>query len=111
MLLVFDTEDQDQEYDKITDEGWNSQKQLSDSVEKKMKERKRRKKRPLYLHPKLSGSPIYRHVVKWPNRIFIQHHTPNSKFTAYREISHTLSTVLAATCNGRKWRVRRLHQR
>ena len=40
----------------ITDEGWNSQKQLSDPVEKKMKERIRRKKRlqDMYLHPKLS---------------------------------------------------------
>ena len=38
----------------ITDEGWNSQKQLSDPVEKKMKEKKRRKKRLLYLHPELS---------------------------------------------------------
>ena len=35
------TEDQDKEKDKdsqITDEGWNSQKRLSDPVEKKMKE-------------------------------------------------------------------------
>ena len=39
---------------RITDEGWNSQKQLSNPVEKKMKEGKRRKKRLLYLHPKLS---------------------------------------------------------
>ena len=38
---------------RITDEGWNSQKRLSDPVEKKMKEGKRRKKRLLYLHPKL----------------------------------------------------------
>ena len=41
---------------RITDEGLNSQKQLSYLVEKKMKERKRRKKRLLYLHPKLSSS-------------------------------------------------------
>ena len=39
---------------RITDEGWNSQKRLSDPVEKKMKEGKRRKKRLLYLHLKLS---------------------------------------------------------
>ena len=39
---------------RITDEGWNSQKRLSDPVEKKMKEGKRRKKRFLYLHLKLS---------------------------------------------------------
>ena len=40
-------QDKDKEKDKdgITDEGWNSQKRLSDPVEKKMKERKRRKKR------------------------------------------------------------------
>ena len=38
------TEDQDKEKDRITDEGWNSQKRLSDPVEKKMKEGKRRKK-------------------------------------------------------------------
>ena len=45
----------------FTDEGWNSQKQLSVPVEKKMKERKRRKKRLLYLHPKLSpGLVSYR---------------------------------------------------
>ena len=37
---------------RITDEGWNSQKRLSDPVEKKMKEGKRRKKRLLYLHLK-----------------------------------------------------------
>ena len=43
---------------RITDEGWNSQKQLSDPVEKKMKERKRRKKRLLYLHPKLSSGLV-----------------------------------------------------
>ena len=30
---------------RITDEGWNSQKQLSGPAKKKMKERKRRKKR------------------------------------------------------------------
>ena len=30
---------------RITDEGWNSQKQLSDPVEKKMKEGKRREKK------------------------------------------------------------------
>ena len=49
------TEDQDKEKTKtprITDEGWNSQKRLSDPVEKKMKEGKRRKKRLLYPHPK-----------------------------------------------------------
>ena len=41
------TEDQEKEKDKdITDEGWNSQKQLSSPVEQK--------KRHLYLHPKLS---------------------------------------------------------
>ena len=48
------TEDQDKEKTKtprITDEGWNSQKQLSDPVEKK-KEGTRRKKRLLYPHPK-----------------------------------------------------------
>ena len=50
---------------RITDEGWNSQKRLSDPVEKKLKERKRRKKRLLYLHPKLSSGlvpymPFYR---------------------------------------------------
>ena len=39
---------------RITDEGWNSQKRLSDPVEKKMKEGKRRKKGLLYLHLKLS---------------------------------------------------------
>ena len=48
---------------RITDEGWNSQKRLSDPVEKmkegkrrekKGKEGKRRKKRLLYLHLKLS---------------------------------------------------------
>ena len=33
---------------RITDEEWNSQKRLSDPVEKKMKEGKRRKKRLLY---------------------------------------------------------------
>ena len=38
---------------RITDEGWNSQKWLSDPVEKKMKEGKRRKKRLLYLHPEV----------------------------------------------------------
>ena len=38
---------------RITDEGWNSQKRLSDPVEK-MKEGKRRKKRLLHLHLKLS---------------------------------------------------------
>ena len=43
---------------RITDEGWNSQKQLSDPVEKKMKEGKRRKKRLLYLHPKLSSGLV-----------------------------------------------------
>ena len=36
-------------FPKVTDEGWNSQKQLSDPVEKK---RKRRRKL-LYPHPKL----------------------------------------------------------
>ena len=39
---------------RITDEGWNSQKQLPDPVDKKMKKEKRRKKRLLYLHSKLS---------------------------------------------------------
>ena len=44
---------------RITDEGWNSQKRLSDPVEKKMKEGKRRKKkRLLYLHPKLSSGLV-----------------------------------------------------
>ena len=43
---------------RITDEGWNSQKRLSDPVEKKMKEGKRRKKRLLYLHPKLSSDLV-----------------------------------------------------
>ena len=44
---------------RITDEGWNSQKQLSDPVEKKMKERKRRKKDfCIYLHPKLSSGLV-----------------------------------------------------
>ena len=43
---------------RITDEGWNSQKQLSDLVEKKMKEGKRRKKRLLYLHSKLSSGLV-----------------------------------------------------
>ena len=43
---------------RITDEGWNSQKQLSDPVEKKMKEGKRRKKRLLYPHPKLSSGLV-----------------------------------------------------
>ena len=55
------TEDQDKEKTKtprITDEGWNSQKQLSDPVEKKMKEGKRRKKRLLYPHPKLSSGLV-----------------------------------------------------
>ena len=55
------TEDQDKEKEKtprITDEGWNSQKLLSDPVEKKMKEGKRRKKRLLYLHPKLSSGLV-----------------------------------------------------
>ena len=42
---------------RITDEGWNSQKWLSDPVEK-MKEGKRRKKRLLYLHPKLSSGLV-----------------------------------------------------
>ena len=41
-----------------TDEGWNSQKRLSDPVEKKMKEGKRRKKKLLYLHPKLSSGLV-----------------------------------------------------
>ena len=53
----FNTEDQDKEKTKtprITDERWNFQKQLSGPVENKMKERKRRKTRLLYLHPKLS---------------------------------------------------------
>ena len=47
--------DQDQEKTKIprvTDEGWNSQKQLSGPVEQKKKEKK--KLQDLYLHPKLS---------------------------------------------------------
>ena len=55
------TEDQDKEKTKtprITDEGWNSQKRLSDPVEKKMKEGKRRKKRLLYPHPKLSSGLV-----------------------------------------------------
>ena len=54
------TEDQDKKIKtpRITDEGWNSQKQLSDPVEKKMKERKRRKKRLLYLHLKLSSGLV-----------------------------------------------------
>ena len=57
ILLVYIgfTEDQDKEKTKtprITDEGWNSQKRLSDPVEKKMKEGKRRKKRLMYPHPK-----------------------------------------------------------
>ena len=43
---------------RITIEGWNSQKRLSDPVEKKMKEGKRRKKRLLYLHPKLSSGLV-----------------------------------------------------
>ena len=43
---------------RITDEGWNSQKRLSDPMEKKMKEGKRRKKRLLYLHPKLSSGLV-----------------------------------------------------
>ena len=45
---------------RITDEGWNSQKRLSDPVEKKMKEGKRRRKRlqDLYLHPKLSSGLV-----------------------------------------------------
>ena len=43
---------------RITDEGWNSQKRLSDPVEKKMKAGKRRKKRLLYLHPKLSSGLV-----------------------------------------------------
>ena len=43
---------------RITDEGWNSQKRLSDPVEKKMKEGKRRKKRLLCLHPKLSSGLV-----------------------------------------------------
>ena len=43
---------------RITDEGWNSQKRLSDPVEKKMKEGIRRKKRLLYLHPKLSSGLV-----------------------------------------------------
>ena len=55
------TEGQDKEKTKtprITDKGWNSQKRLSDPVEKKMKEEKRRKKRLLYLHPKLSSGLV-----------------------------------------------------
>ena len=55
------TEDQDKEKTKtprITDEGWNSQKRLSDPVERKMKEGKRRKKRLLYPHPKLSSGLV-----------------------------------------------------
>ena len=43
---------------RIVDEGWNSQKRLSDPVEKKMKEGKRRKKRLLYPHPKLSSGLV-----------------------------------------------------
>ena len=42
------TEDQDKEKTKtprITDEGWNSQKQLSDPVEKKMKEGKKKEEK------------------------------------------------------------------
>ena len=37
---------------RVTDEGWNSQKQLSGPVEQKKKEKKRLQ--DLYLHPKLS---------------------------------------------------------
>ena len=61
VLLLSCTEEQDKEKIKtlrITDEGWNSQKRLSDPVEKKMKEGKRRKKRLLYLHPKLSSGLV-----------------------------------------------------
>ena len=43
---------------RITDEEWNSKKRLSDPVEKKMKAGKRRKKRLLYLHPKLSSDLV-----------------------------------------------------
>ena len=43
---------------RITDEWWNSQKWLSDPVEKKIKEGKRMKKRLLYLHPKLSSGLV-----------------------------------------------------
>ena len=42
---------------RISDEGQNSQKKLSDPVEKKMKEDERRKK-TLYLHPKLSSGLV-----------------------------------------------------
>ena len=42
---------------RITDERWNSHKQLSDPVEKKMKEDER-KKRLLYLYPKLSSGLV-----------------------------------------------------
>ena len=49
---------------RITDEGWNSQKQLSGPVDK-MKERKRRKKKLLYLHPKLSSGLV-------PYRLFTE---------------------------------------
>ena len=48
---------------RITDEGWNYQKRLSDPVEKKTKEGKRRKKRLLYLHPKFSSGLV-------PHRLF-----------------------------------------
>ena len=42
-VLVYEgfTEDQKTKTPRITDEGWNFQKQLSDPVEKKMKERKK----------------------------------------------------------------------
>ena len=51
------TKEQDQEkITRVTDEGWNSQKQLSGPVEQKKKEKKRLQ--DLYLRPKLSSGLV-----------------------------------------------------
>ena len=97
------TEDQDREKIKtprITDEGWNSQKRLSDPVEKKRKEGKRRKKRLLYPHPNLSSGLVplqallqNRHIAcrKMVSQIFHEYHRFDGLLYSYLITFYSLS--------------------